>query len=233
MDAPRDEVDFERLSQYLKALAHPARLEILWRLRIPSSPGDVVVRPRRRDAGLPAERPMSRQAIMEHIETLEAVGVVNRAPSGDAGGRWVTSAQHVFALIEDLRRLTAIESTAKVDVDATFADGAAPPALWTAGPKLVLAGGPWEGRAFPLAGEGPWTVGRSKTRDVALTYDPFASAEHARFARTGGTFSVASEPGARNPVRVNFQPLPADKTRALAPGDVVGVGRSLLVFQPA
>ena len=57
------EIDFERLSTYLKALAHPARLEILSKLRIPAAPSDIVVRPRRRDEGLSQERPMSRQSM--------------------------------------------------------------------------------------------------------------------------------------------------------------------------
>lgn len=65
-----EEIDFERLTAYLKALAHPARLELLWRLRIPAAASDVTIRPRRRDEGLSQERPMSRQSIMEHIEQL-------------------------------------------------------------------------------------------------------------------------------------------------------------------
>jgi hypothetical protein len=229
-----EDIDFERLSTHLKALAHPARLELLWRLRIPAPAAEVVIKPRRKDADLQPERAMSRQAIMEHIEVLESVGVVNRLPSEEKeAGRFVTSAQHVFVLIEEMRRLAAIEPSLRVDVDATMAQESGTATAWAPGPKLVLVSGPWEGRAFPLSGKGPWTLGRSRDRTVPITYDPFASAEHARIEKNGATFALASEAGARNPARVNFEPLTAGKPRALAPGDIIGVGRSLLAFQPA
>lgn len=225
----QNEIDFERLSTYLKALAHPARLEILWRLRIPAAPADIIVKPRRRDEGLQQERAMSRQSIMEHIEHLEEIGVVDRVRSGDSEGAFVTSAQHLFALVEDIRGLSGIETSLRVDVDTTMAQPGTETAKWPAGPKLVLVGGPWEGRAFPLAGAGPWTIGRAATQSIALTYDPFASGESARIVKAGDGHQLEPVPGARNPPLVNFAPVA--KTRTLAPGDVVGVGRSLLVYQ--
>lgn len=222
----QDQIDFERLSTYLKALAHPARLEILWRLRIPAAPGDIVVKPRRRDEGLQQERAMSRQSIMEHIEHLETIGVVNRVQDEAS---FVTSAQHLFAIVEDMRALSAIETSMRVDVDATMAQPDTAATKWQAGPKLVLANGPWEGRAFALAGAGPWSVGRSPAQTVALTYDPFASGDSARLLRTGETVMLEAVPGARNPPQVNFAPV--EKARALRAGDIVGIGRSLLVYQ--
>lgn len=221
-----DGIDFERLSTYLKALAHPARLEILWRLRIPAAPGDIVVRPRRRDEGLQPERAMSRQSIMEHIEHLEGVGVVNRVPEGH---EYVTSAQHLFAIVEDMRALSGIETSLPTDVDTTMAQPGPEATKWLVGPKLVLVSGPWEGRAFPLAGAGPWTLGRATTQTVRLTYDPFASAESARLAKGVEGLQIEPVAGARNPPRVNFAPLA--RARPLRSGDVVGVGRSLLVYQ--
>lgn len=226
----REDIDFERLSAYLKALAHPARLEILWRLRIPASAAEVVVRPRRRDEGLSQERAMSRQTVSEHIDTLENVGVVNRMTTEDGGAaQFVTSAQHVFALIEDLRKLSAIEPATRVDVDTTFTQGGTASARWVAGPKLILVSGPWEGRVFALDGEGPWTVGRAKSQTVGLTYDPYASSESGILTRDGPRYQLEAAPSARNAPRVNFSLL--DKPRALAPGDILSVGRSHLVFQ--
>lgn len=221
-----EDIDFEKLTTYLKALAHPARLELLWRLRIPAAPGDITIRPRRRDEGLSPERPMSRQSIMEHVEQLEEVGVLNRVEEA----QFVTSAQHVFAIVEDLRKLTAIETSLPVDVDSTMAQaGSNAHEAWPPGPKLVAVGGPWEGRAFPLAGAGPWGIGRASTQHVALTYDPFASGESARVVREGNAWRLEAISGARNPPRVNFSPV--DKPRVVRAGDIIGVGRSLLVFQ--
>lgn len=222
----QDQIDFERLSTYLKALAHPARLEILWRLRIPATPGDIMVKPRRRDEGLQQERAMSRQSIMEHIEHLEEIGVVNRIADD---GSFVTSAQHLFALVEDMRALSSIETSMPVDVDSTMMQPGHETAKWSPGPKLVLVAGPWEGRAFPLAGAGPWTLGRASTQTVSLTYDPFASGESARIVRSGDGHEIEGVAGARNPPSVNFAPLV--KARALVAGDVIGIGRSLLVYQ--
>lgn len=225
-DMTQPEIDFERLSTYLKALAHPARLEILWRLRIPATPGDIVVKPRRRDEGLQQERAMSRQSIMEHIEHLETIGVVNRVP--EEGG-YVTSAQHLFAIVEDMRALSAIETSMRVDVDSTMQQAGPQATAWPAGSKLVLVAGPWQGRAFPLSGDGPWTLGRSSTQSVALTYDPFASGENARLVKEGASVMVDAVHGARNPPHINFSPVTGP--RVLRPGDILGIGRSLLVYQ--
>lgn len=144
-------------------------------------------------------------------------------------GRFVTSAQHVFAIVEDLRKLSAIETAMRVDVDATMAQTSETPTAWPAGPRLVAVGGPWEGRAFPLAGAGPWTIGRASTQAVGLTYDPFASQESARLVRDGSVWRLEASSHARNPPRVNFREIAAP--RELRSGDIVGLGRSLLVFQ--
>ncbi|MEA3199521.1 MAG: Inner rane component of cytoplasmic domain [Thermoplasmata archaeon] len=229
MDA--EGVDVDRLSGQLKALAHPARLDLLRLLRRPSAPLDVVVRPRRADPNLQAERAMSRQGVDEHLRPLLRAGVVTRV-EGEGPPRYVTSAQRLFALVEDLRSLTALEPEMRVDVNATLAARPAEAPLWPAAPRLVLLGGPWEGRAFPLAGPGPWSVGRSRERDVALTYDPFASAEQARVERDAeGGFRLVSEPAARNPARLNFAPLPPGEARGLRAGDIIGAGRSHLIAQ--
>jgi DNA-binding transcriptional ArsR family regulator len=232
-EQPREDIDVERLSTYLKALAHPNRLELLWLLRIPTAASDVQLRPRRRDDVLSAERAISRQAVLQHLESLEEVGVVDRIP--DEPGmpqRRVLNQARLFALIEDLRALTLIRPAVRVDVDTTLpqARDATPP--WPAGPKLVLVSGPWEGMVFPLQGPGPWSVGRSRSQDVSLAYDPYVSAEHARLVRGGeGRILLEQLPGARNPCQANFAPLSKGESRALRPGDVVGVGRSALVFQ--
>jgi hypothetical protein len=68
--------------------------------------------------------------------------------------------------------------------------------------------------------------------DVSLAYDPFASADQMRVERSGAAFAVVANEGTRNPARVNFVPLSPGLPRALAPGDVLTVGRSHLVLQP-
>lgn len=239
MDAPpvadetsREDIDFERLSAYLKALAHPNRLELLWLLRIPLAVSDIHLKPRRKDDALSAERAISRQAVLQHLESLEEVGVVDRLPDeeGKAHRRVVNQAR-LFAVVEDMRALTAIRPSVRVDVDATMARPEDAQRPWPAGPKLVLVGGPWQGHVFPLEGAGPWTLGRSRGRHVSLSYDPFVSAEHALLVAEGERRAVEQLPGARNPCQVNFAPLRKGERRALRPGDILGAGRSLLVYQ--
>lgn len=228
----REDVDVERLSVYLKALAHPNRLELLRMLRVPMAAGEVHLRPRRRDDALSQERAISRQAVLQHLESLEEVGVVDRLPEEPGvGQRRVVNQARLFALIEDLRALTMLRPAVRVDVDATLARMDEPHAAWPPGPKLVLVAGPWEGHVFPLQPPGPWTVGRSRSQRVSLAYDPYVSAEHARLVAEGGGAALEQLPGARNPCLVNYAPLAKGARRRLRSGDVVGVGRSVLVYQ--
>jgi len=223
-----EEVDFDLLAMYLKALANPGRLELLWQLRYPANPAELSIKPRRRDA-LPADRPMSRQTIASHLEQLEEIRVVSRLEDADAGVRWATNVPQVFALVEELRKLTAIPST-NIDVEETVASRAGEASAWREGPKVALLSGPWEGRVFDLAGDGPWTIGRSRSRSIAMTYDPFVSAEHASLLRSSGRYVLTIAPDARNPGRVNFTALAPGASRQLRHGDVLGLGRSLLLF---
>ncbi len=226
-----DDVDLDLISVYLKALSHPGRLELLWHLRTPVPPSDVTLRPRRRDQ-YPPERAMSRQGVAEHLARLEAVGIVARVP-GTAGApdRVVTDVRHLFAFIEEFRRLTAIPAAAALDPDETAAGAAPGRSEWPPAPRLALPGGPWEGRAFPLRGDGPWTVGRSRSATVALTYDPFVSAEHAIVRPRAGRYELAISTDTRNPSRLNSESLPPGATCVISHGDVLWFGRSVLVFQ--
>lgn len=229
----RDNLDVERLSSYLKALANPARLELLWLLRIPMAPSEILLAPRRRDGALQATRPMSRQSVEEHLTSLEELGVVERLEDEEGKGATtrVLNQARLFAIVEELRALTAIRPSVRVDVDATLASVEEPALAWEAGAKLVLVNGPFEGRTHPLSGAGPWMVGRSRAHAVSLAYDPYASADHARLVAVDGGYAIESASQARNACRVNFSPLRAGETRRLRSGDVVGVGRSLLVYQ--
>lgn len=228
--ADREDVDFELLSTYLKALAHPRRLELLWHLRAPAAAAGIALRPARKD-DLSPDRAMSRQTVEAHLEKLHEVGVVKRVPDGTGGAdRWLTDVPHVFALVEEFRKLTTIPPATAAPLEETMTRTDLGMVEWTKGPKLVLMSGPWEGRLFPLQGRGPWRVGRSRSSEVALTYDPFVSADHAALHLDRGSWRVALDQEKRNTLRVNFAPLTPGTARAVAHGDILEVGRSLLVF---
>lgn len=224
------EIDFDLLATYLKALASPVRLELLWRLRAPAGAADVALRPRRHD-DLPSDRAVSRQTVSVHLERLEAVGVVSRVPDPEGGtDRWATSAPHLFALVEELRKITAVPASAHVDLDETRRRAGGDAAAWEPGAKLVLVTGPWEGRTFPLRGDGPWRLGRSRASDVALSFDPYVSAEHASLRRAGDALVVAVDARARNALGLNGGQVAPGASRPVRHGDVLTVGRSTLVL---
>lgn len=230
-EAAPEDVDFELLATYLKALSHPRRLELLWRLRHPANPTEIQLRPHRRDDMSP-ERAMSRQTVEEHLSRLAEVGVVTRVSRPDGADVWATDVPHVFALVEEMRKLSTIPPVAIADPDETMASAAARPEGWPKGAKLVLLSGPWEGRAFPLDGKGPWSIGRSRSRHIALTYDPFVSAEHVGLRRDeGDVYHVDVGSETKNPTFVNYGHVTPGTSRALQHGDVIKLGRSLLLLR--
>lgn len=227
----RDEIAYDRLGGYLKALSNPSRLELLYQLRFPKEASEIDLKPRRADKALNPERSMSRQAVAEHLDVLEAIGVVSR--DGDAGNgadRFVLNHQRVFAIVEELRKLTLLRPAKPADPLATLEAPSAGTASWEKGPKLVLVAGAYEGRAYALKERA--LVGRAEGADVRLDYDPFVSSEHAEVTRQGSAWRVASVAGAKNGTFLNFQELRGGDARPIEKGDILGVGRSLLVFRP-
>ena len=95
--------------------------------------------------------------------------------------------------------------------------------------------GVYEGKAFALdrasAQDGRWVIGRKRGLAVALDYDPFVSTENAATTHQGGRYAV-TDLGSKNGTSVNWTPLPSGGSRVLKPGEVIGVGRSLLSFLP-
>jgi hypothetical protein len=73
------------------------------------------------------------------------------------------------------------------------------------------------------------TVGRARGNDVALTGDEYASARHARIEpRRDGVW--VHDLGSTNGTFVNGTPI--DRSRRLAPGDVLKIGETELRFEP-
>lgn len=228
-------VDYEELALYLRTLGVPNRLELLRRLQVPHAVGDIRLAPARRSRDRDPDRPLSRNAIEQHLARLEELGLVH-ARSLDRDGRatveYVTNAARLFVVIDEMRRVSLMRAqpdarTAAPDED----EGAVAPPDVPKGPALVLVNGPLEGAVFPLEGKGPWTIGRERGLSVALPHDPFVSKENTVLRAEGARFLAEDAPGSRNGTRVNWAPLATGERRALVGGDVLGVGRSLLVWR--
>ena len=230
--------DYAELSRYLRVLSEPNRLALLRKLQFPHALADIDLQPSRPGTALSATRALSRQAVHEHLGKLRDLGLV-QARSAERDGRGVTeyvvNHARLFVLLEELRRLSLIRAAREEASQATVAGRPETPAdaPMPKGRALVLASGPFEGSSYPLEGAGPWLIGRDDDLAVALTYDPFVSKHNTRLALQGGTLLAHDLPGNRNGTRVNWRPLPPGGSAPLAAGDMLGVGRSLLVVRGA
>lgn len=231
-------VDYDTLADVLTGIAYPMRLELLEMLRFPKFLSEIHLQPRRSWGGETPERPAARQTVQAHLDKLEDAGLV-RVEAVPDGARTINrySVDHtrLYALVEDLRRVSALQpgNALADDATGTLAGGRAPPTV--TGPRLVLVHGLYEGKTFPLtpatATEGRWTIGRRRGIAASLDYDPFVSLDNAIVTREGeDAFRVADVDGSKNGTLVNWALLRRGEARLLRPGDVVGVGRSLLTF---
>lgn len=224
-------LDSGHLADIMKALSNPVRIDLLKTLRSARTLGEIRLQPRRRDATARPGRPISRAATREHLDRLLELGMVRcirRVRDGRALDHYVINPGQVFALLEELRPLVHLRPE-EAALDGTVPAPAVAP-LSQPGAKLALVSGAGEGRVFPLVGADAWLVGRRGGSAIRLDYDPYLSTEHAQVARRGRGFAVR-DLGSRNGTAVNWEPLAPDEWRALVPGDILGVGRSVLVFR--
>lgn len=98
-------------------------------------------------------------------------------------------------------------------------------------PRIIVAGREGGGRAFALAlpmPSGGWIVGSGPLASVRVPGDPWVRSVHARVVERDGRWLLRDESGGGT--RVNWQPIGKDEESPLEPGDLVGVGSTLLVF---
>lgn len=227
--SPQDDA----LSRSLQALAHPSRLALLRQLRTPRTLREIQLRSTGQDE---AGRSISRQAVREHLDRLIVIGVVHaREATREYGETTEYSLNHqaLYAMSEELRGLARLRPASE-PVAATVARPAAQEPRAPDGPCLVLVKGLDEGRSFPLAptsARRAWTLGRRRGLDVSLDFDPFVSTENSVIAFEDGVYTIQDLPDSRNGTMVNFAVLSKGEKRALRTADVVGVGRTLLVFR--
>lgn len=226
--------DATALSNALDALAHPTRIQLLARLRRPRLLSEIVVR---REAGEEeAGPPLARQTVKTHLDKLVEAGFVlarETARDARATSEYVVNHQLLFACAErfrDLARLSPSLDLRLATLPRERAGGGPPPR-----PCLLLVKGLDEGRSFrlepPASGAREWVVGRRRGVAVPLDYDPFVSAENALVEWREGRFLLSDLEGSRNGTSLNFERLAPGAKAPLADGDVVGVGRSLLLFR--
>lgn len=236
----RNDLDFDALAQVLSVLANANRLRLLAQLRQPRTASEIRLTPETVHTGENPERSMSRQAVHHHLEKLLDIGAVTAKPSKRAptpGDEYVVNHQQIFAIGEEFRKLGALRPVGDAGWGLrTQALADVRRAKSQAGPNLVLVRGLGEGTLFPLVSQSPdvnagWTVGRRADAPVCLDYDPYVSSENSRITRIPGQgYCIEDLPGSRNGTFVNWRPVGPGERVPLEHGDIVGVGKTLLVF---
>jgi hypothetical protein len=232
---PAEGSDRQRVARMLKALASPVRLELLKVLTSPRTLAEIRLAPARRDQGRPG-RPMNSVTVRQHLGYLLEIGaiqVVSLTRDGKRRNHFLVNHRQLFALTEELRQLARIRPETDLLLDGTQPGPSLPPPRQP-GATLTLVNGVREGQVFalkgPTGGRG-WVIGRQSDADILLDYDPYVSLENTRVFQAGARFKVMDLPGSRNGTTLNWSPLPKGHLHPLATGDVVGVGRSTLVFR--
>lgn len=231
-------IDHAMLAEALAALAYPVRLELLDTLRFPKTLSEIEVQARGTYGGASPDRPLSTSTVRGHLAQLVEEGLVE-VETVEKGGRevprYAVVPARLYGLTEELRRLSVHYAGRGAHQDATGTVQAPVEGDELEGPRLVLAHGVYEGKAFPLDGTtaqgGVWTIGRNPGLPVCLDYDPFVSGENAVVEPAGDGFRIR-DLGSKNGTRVNWRFLGPGEARELRAGDLIGVGRSLLVFVP-
>lgn len=230
--------NYEELEGYFGALAYSTRLEILRLLRVPHELSEIRLSPKQVRAGENPQRAISRQALLEHIDRLMEIGVVvAREPATPREPReFVVNPQRLYQIIEEFRSVGTVFAGAPAGRGETAALGDVRAAAMEPGPKLVLVHGLLEGKSFRLRREDlkpgrGWVIGRKEGLAASLEYDPFVSLENAEIVSEGGGFALLDLRSSRNGTWLNWRRLEPDERARLESGDVVRVGRSLLVFR--
>jgi DNA-binding transcriptional ArsR family regulator len=230
---------FERLAEVLKALGNPNRLALLHALRRPRMVSDLELHPEQAREGENPDRPISHQAVREHLAKLRAIGVVAVQRNEHDGGivdEYVLNHPQLFAIVEELRQLGELRAQEQFAPLPTIAAGKPAEVPRDGGPRFVLVRGQGEGRVFPLrkdtlSADRGWIIGRKRGLAVSLDYDPFVSGENAEVLLNGNGFTLLDIRSSRNGTLLNFKVLPRGASAPLRDGDIVGVGRTNLVFR--
>lgn len=234
--ANREPAPEEQLADALAALSNPVRIALLRRLQKPKALREIEIEQPPADRTGTA-RPLARQTVREHLEKLLPSGIVTVRPAQRDYGKtveYVLNHQHLFALAEALRELAKLRPSQEPVGQTVHRPSPATP-FKIEGPCLVLVKGLDEGRTFsllpPKVGPKSWTIGRRRGAAVALDFDPYVSTDNAAVVWEDGTYLLQDQPGSRNGTTLNFHTLPKNTRRPLATGDLIGVGRSLLMFR--
>lgn len=227
------ELSLHEMERAFKVLGNINRLRLLVDLQEPKGYSEIDLPPSRSDGAGGGERTITRQAVRSHLQHLLDLGLVREVEAEGTGQRFIVDHSRLFALMERMREIASVKATMPVEEQTmNLTDGSR--TQLPACPHLALVRGVHEGRVFPLEAKGEtrrWLLGRQRDADVCLDYDAYVSSEHAEVLQQEDQHYLRDLPVNRNGTFLNWQRLQPGSTAPLKAGDVVGVGRSLLIFR--
>lgn len=247
MLAERDTADLginlETLAGYFSALANRNRLELLLALREPQHLDKLRLSPTPSRAGASPLRAISRQAVQNHLDLLMDLRLVKLEVQRSHERRhtqyYQTNYSRLFTMMEELRKILAnppssVDSANTEDVTPLGNDGWKGPRHPP--PHVAIVEGVQRGRTFPLRSsdltpERGWIIGRNPNVQVHLTHDPYVCTENAEILPEGTGYRLMDMRSSRNGTTLNWERLRRGQSSPLRQGDVIGVGRTLLVFR--
>lgn len=232
--APTAGLDIDRIAARLRPLGSPVRLRLLRFLTQPHYLEEIARYLR-----------MNRYAAKRHVDVLVEIGLIRSVASERESGPvrdYLVEPQSIFELYDGVRALGELRPAPETFAQTlpgvltrTKAAGVPTTPRRVSGttPYLVAVYGAEIGRAFPLVPKREasphWTLGRDPKSDVPLDLDPFASNRHARVAQHGIEY-VLVDAYSTNGTWLNWERLAEGESVPLRHGDIVGVGKTLLVF---
>ncbi len=236
------------IAPVFRALGYPTRLQLLTELRDPKGIKDLDVTPGPSGGSGRPDRTLTHQGIRHHLNQLADTGLVTieRTSRDDhVSNLYRVSQAGLFRAAQILQELATFGEVrsgpgANGHSPSPGTNGDRPPWVQPTpsydGPRLVLVHGVGQGTTFPLdleevAGGRGWLIGSDPSVEVSLPHDPYAAGKHAEIFRDDDVFRILDVRASDRPTYVDWEPLELGGAGELEPGTILGIGRSLLVFQ--
>lgn len=238
---PDPDVEQNSLSDLLKLLADPNRLDLLRQLREPKIVDEIQMTPSRSTNETNPERQLTRQAVRHHLRQLREKDFVRvsarRRPDGREVSEFEVNEQAFYGLVEDLHNLNEYISTSNGHAPMQTSSHTEQDDGWPMGPKLVLVRGLHDGHPYMLTEsqrDPPrgWVIGRADHCAVHVGYDPYVADEDAEIMpnENGNGYELIDLRSSNDSAVVNGSAVPFGGKTELDHGDVIKVGSSMFVF---
>lgn len=215
----------EAMAELFEALANPRRLRVLRYLTDPRYLREVA-----------SEFDISRQAAHHHLDKLAETGLLRRKKGSRETGpvtEYVLVPAALAIVHEALERVAGLPHSTPDRPGRTLTmHGSNVAVSQPSRRSLWVVRGLDAGTTLDVGAtdDGPWVMGRDRDCDLVLAGDPFVSARHAEVWMEEGDLrlgDLASENGTYHEGRR----LDRREGVVLDHGDVVGLGRSVLLYQ--